>query len=128
MAIRVADDVPDRVVRDRGGFYLQVQVRSGFEAARRALEAAAEEIATLDAGWESAYRLRPGDANTLNHVSEVNDSPIGPDIYIDVKHRSGSSWLLASDDLPRVRAAHGEYGLGAELVVAARGPRGAAPG
>jgi hypothetical protein len=50
MAIRVADDVPDRVVRDRRGFYLQVQVRSGFEAARRALEAAAEEIATLDAG------------------------------------------------------------------------------
>jgi hypothetical protein len=55
MAIRVADDVPDRVVRDRRGFYLQVQVRSGFEAARRALAAAAGEIATLDAGWESAY-------------------------------------------------------------------------
>jgi hypothetical protein len=224
MAVRIADGVADRVVTDRGG-YLQAQVRSDLEVARRALERAAEEIATLDAGWESAIGLHPGAANTPNYVSQVSDSPIGPYIYIDAKHlpddflrrypqivadhliragvtdalvtspdsegplddlaavpgavtlharpsrhdvlpgtwlneavawvrdgasgsallasagpvqlsttphqaaelldtcdRSGSSWLLASDDLRRVRAAHGEYQLSPELVVAAGGP------
>jgi len=224
MAVRVADGVADRVVEDRGG-YLQAQVQSGFEAARRALERAGEEIATLDAGWESAIGLHPGDANTPNYVSKVSDSPIGPYIYIDANsmpdeflhrypqivadhlvragvtdalvttpdfegpldnlltlpgavtlharpsygdvlpqawlaeavawvregaedtglvastgpiqvstspgqaaelldtcNRSGSPWLLASDDLRRVRAAHGHYQLGPELVVAAGGP------
>jgi hypothetical protein len=225
MAVRVDEGVADRVVEDRGG-YLQAQVRSGFEVARLALERAAEEIASLDAGWESAIGLGPGHANTPNYVSQVSDSPIGPYVYIDAKHmpdeflrrypqvvadhltragvadalvtsplvggplddlltlpraltlhartsnrgslpggwladavawvrdrsdasalmagagpvqlsttpdqaaelldtcnRSGSAWLLASGDLQRrALAAHGEYQLGPELVVAAGGP------
>lgn len=86
VAVRIARGTKTRIAESYGSFTIQVLEASDPEASFRALSEAARRIADLDAGWESADGLRPGDRNDPSYVSPVTQTPDGPFVYIDGGH------------------------------------------
>lgn len=101
MAVRVAPGVKKQIRENSGGITLQVQDASDPSAAMTALRSAAQEIAALDGGWQSAPGLRPGDTNSPTYV-KVSAKAAGPQIDIDGDYTPAS--LLAT--IPDIIARH----------------------
>lgn len=84
MAVRVERSL-HRYIEENKEFLIQVQMSSDLEAATDALRLAAEDVAALDGGWESAFGLSPGDANGPTGVG-VQVAPHGPVLGVDRGH------------------------------------------
>ena len=84
MTIRIHKSLHTHI-GENNEFVLQVQKSSDPQAALTALRRAADDVAALDGGWESAPGLSPGDTNGPTGVN-VFLAPTGPLIAVDGGH------------------------------------------
>lgn len=82
MTIKIARGVLGRIRREPERIVIQVRGAEPEQGAA-ALERAAQEIANLDAGWESVPGLTPADRVTPADVSPVMPTAEGPFITVD---------------------------------------------
>lgn len=117
MAVKVQAGVRSSIRQEPGFIVIQVQRASDPERAAVALEKASRDIADLDAGWQSAPGLAPGDRNGPKAVSGVFPTPAGPFITIDGGHSPNQTLRQIPDIVARHLA---EAGVDAAVIASPR--------